>query len=191
MFGPVGPLLPVSRFLRAALSLVLAALMLATGPLAAFAAAENPSGLPVPRWVTTRSNPINVRLGPGTKYGIAWVYLKSGMPVEIIQEFDIWRKIRDVDGSEGWLQQNLLQGKRAAIVKPADGANVALYSSADENSGVRAWLVPKFRVDLRECDGTWCRATATVRPTSGGAHNYDGFVRQDALWGVYTGETFD
>ncbi len=191
MFGPVGPLLPVSRVSRAVLSFVLAVVLLATGPLQAFAAAENPSGLPVPRWVTTRSNPINVRLGPGTRYGIAWVYLKSGMPVEIIQEFDIWRKIRDVDGAEGWLQQNLLQGKRAAIVKPADDANVALFSSPDETSGVRAWLAPKFRVDLKECDGTWCRATATIHPKSGGSRSYDGYVKQDVLWGVYKDETFD
>lgn len=191
MFGPVGPLLPVSRFSQAILSLVLALVLLATSPLAAFAAAENPSGLPIPRWVTTRSNPINVRLGPGTKYGIAWVYLKSGMPVEIIQEFDIWRKVRDVDGSEGWLQQNLLQGKRSAIVNPADGANVGLYASADETSGVRAWLAPKFRIDLKECDGTWCKATATIHPKSGGSQSYDGYVKQDVLWGVYKGETFD
>lgn len=173
-----------------ALALVALAVLPAL-PVPVLAAAENPSGLPIPRWVSTRSNPINVRLGPGTKYGIGWVYLKSGMPVEIIQEFDIWRKIRDVDGSEGWLQQNLLQGKRAAIVKPADGQNVALHSSADDKSGIRAWLAPKFRVDLKECDGTWCKATATIRPKSGGSQSYEGYIRQDTLWGVYPGESFD
>jgi SH3-like domain-containing protein len=79
----------------------------------ALAQVGNPSGLPLPRFATTRSEPINVRVGPGQKYDIAWTYLKAGVPVEIIQEFDTWRKIRDVDGTEGWIHQNLLTGTRA------------------------------------------------------------------------------
>ena len=94
-------------------------------------AADGPSGLPLPRFVTTRSTPANVRVGPGTKYSVAWVYLKAGTPVEIIQEFDTWRKIRDVDGSEGWLHQNLLVGRRAGLVAPwrAAGDRIALRRS--------------------------------------------------------------
>src|SRR5262245_17299828 len=78
-------------------------------------AQDNPSGLPLPRFATTRSSPINVRVGPGTRYDVAWVYVKPGTPVEIIQEFDTWRKIRDFDGSEGWVHQNLLSGNRAGL----------------------------------------------------------------------------
>ena len=51
----------------------------------ALAQAGNPSGLPLPRFATTRSEPINVRVGPGTKYEVAWTYLKSGIPVEVVQ----------------------------------------------------------------------------------------------------------
>ncbi len=60
--------------------------------------------------------PINVRVGPGTKYDVSWIYKVAGTPVEIIQEFDIWRKIRDVDGSEGWVHQTMLTGNRAGYV---------------------------------------------------------------------------
>ncbi|MDB5539321.1 MAG: hypothetical protein JWQ89_1048 [Devosia sp.] len=156
-------------------------------------AAEGPSGLPLPRFVTTRSNPINVRVGPGTKYDVAWVYVKAGTPVEIIQEFDTWRKIRDADGSEGWLHQNLLQGKRAGIVapwKPA-GEQVALLRSADDSSGVRAWLTPSFRVDIKECDGKWCEVVATTHPVNGNPQSFDGYLHQTDLWGVYKDEEFD
>jgi SH3-like domain-containing protein len=156
-------------------------------------AADNPSGLPLPRFVTTRSTPVNVRVGPGVKYDIAWVYLKAGTPVEIIQEFDTWRKIRDVDGSEGWLHQNLLQGKRAGIVAPwmPAGKEVALRQSRDENAGVRAWLTPNVRVDIADCDGVWCEVTAASHQDSGTARTYRGFIEETDLWGVYQNEKFD
>lgn len=191
MFGTL-PLVQ-SRFsiFRAAL---LAALLFAAGavqvPVPAIAAATNPSGLPIPRFVTTRSNPINVRVGPGTRYDVAWVYVKAGTPVEIIQEFDTWRKIRDVDGSEGWLHQNLLQGRRAGLVAPwrAAGETVALRRDRSADSAVRAWLTPGYRVDLKECDGSWCSVAAAVE---GSSRSYDGWLPQEELWGVYKGEEFD
>lgn len=194
MFGQVAPVLHFTRLfalVRAASIALLAGLGMLVAPLAI--AADNPSGLPLPRFVTTRSNPINVRVGPGTKYGVAWVYLKSGTPVEIIQEFDTWRKIRDVDGSEGWLHQNLLQGKRAGLVVPASGygKDVPLLKSRDAQSGVRAWLGPNFRVDIKECDGTWCEVVATSHPAGGSAQSFDGYLKQGDLWGVYKDEVFD
>ena len=72
----------------------------------------------LPRFVSTRSAPINVRVGPGTRYDIAWIFKKPGLPVEITQEYDTWRKIRYVDGDEGWIHQSLLIGRRTAIVQP-------------------------------------------------------------------------
>ena len=194
MFGQVAPVLHFRRPKLSALRAIALALLLAgTAFDTAALAAENPSGLPLPRFVTTRSNPINVRIGPGTKYGVAWVYLKAGTPVEIIQEFDTWRKIRDADGSEGWLHQNLLQGKRAGLVTPwkTDGEDLPLLKSRDVNSGVRAWLGPNFRVDIKECDGNWCEVVATAHPANGSPQSFDGFLAQDDLWGVYKGEVFD
>src|SRR5690606_32151677 len=110
---------PVHRGRAPFVLLVLLGLLsgLAAQPLPA-AAQDNPSGLKLPRFVSTRSNPINVRVGPGTKYDIAWNYLVSGVPVEIVQEFDTWRKIRDVDGDEGWVHQSLLVGTRAGYATP-------------------------------------------------------------------------
>lgn len=155
-------------------------------------AQENPSGLPLPRFASTRSEPINVRVGPGTKYEVAWTYLKSGIPVEIVQEFDTWRKIRDVDGAEGWVHQNLLSGTRAAYATPlmANG-EVALRSNRSEDSGVRARLGPGFKVVIKECDGAWCEVTATHQDGNGRGTSYSGFLNQVELWGVYPDEVFD
>jgi SH3-like domain-containing protein len=155
-------------------------------------AQTGPSGLPLPRFATTRSDPINVRVGPGTKYAIAWTYVKAGQPVEIIQEFDTWRKIRDVDGSEGWVHQNLLTGVRSAIVAPwsADG-RVALLKAKAEDGGVRAWLPAGLRVGVDRCDGTYCLVNASGRTETGSASSFTGYLPQGAIWGAYLGETFD
>lgn len=180
---------PLLRSLRSLAWLALA-LLVAGGPPAALAA-DNPSGLQLPRFATTRSTPINVRVGPGTRYAIAWVYVKAGTPVEIIQEFDTWRKIRDVDGSEGWVHQNLLSGKRAGIAVPWQaGTQVPLRTGRSAEEGVRAYLVSGIRVEIGGCDGSWCEVVASAG-AEGGKATFSGFLQQSDLWGVYDGETFN
>lgn len=155
----------------------------------AWAQAESVSGLKLPRFVSTRSNPINVRVGPGTKYDIAWNYTVSGVPVEIVQEFDTWRKIRDMDGEEGWVHQSLLVGTRAGYVTPvAANGEVDMYASRSTESGVRARLAPGVRVNISECDGDWCTVSAGQ---PGERANFSGYVRQEEIWGVYPDEVFD
>ena len=113
-------------------------LLLLVLPVAPALAQDNPSGLPLPRFATTPSEPINVRVGPGQKYDIAWTYIKAGIPVEIVQEFDTWRKIRDVEGEEGWIHQNLLTGTRAGYVTPLIANNViALRASQSDEAATR------------------------------------------------------
>ena len=153
--------------------------------------ATNPSGLPLPRFATTRSQPINVRVGPGTRYEVAWVYVKAGIPIEIIQEFDTWRKIRDFEGEEGWIHQNLLSGRRAGHVN-VTGANgqIALRAKPEEQADVRAWLGENYSVEIEQCDGTWCAVRVKSEPEDASSKTYAGFLPQTALWGVYAQETF-
>lgn len=168
-------------------------LLLALATLAPPAFAQsNPSGLPLPRFASTRSEPINVRVGPGQKYDIAWTYLKSGVPVEIIQEFDTWRRIRDADGSDGWIHQNLLAGTRHGYVTPlvANG-EIALRASRSDESGVRARLGPGLKVTIKECDGTWCDVSVAGQDANQRSATYAGYLHQEELWGVYPDEVFD
>jgi SH3-like domain-containing protein len=171
------------------------ALCLALLPIAeatAVAAAETPSGLPLPRFVTTRSTPINVRVGPGMKYDVSWVYKVAGTPVEIIQEFDVWRKIRDVDGSEGWVHQNMLSGNRAGYVLPeANVERVALRQASSPEAGIAAWVGPGFPVKLQSCEAGWCAVIAVDHPPSGQVATYTGYLPEGDIWGVYRGESFD
>jgi len=170
---------------------VLVVLTLALAPTAVSAAANNPSGLPLPRFVTIRAKESNVRVGPGYQYDIAWTYLVGGIPVEIIQEFDVWRKIRDVDGSVGWVHQNMLSGTRAGYVLNTVPDKVGLRSGASEDAGVVAWVGAGFPVKISSCEKGWCSVVATDHPTEGHGASYNGFLPETALWGVYSGENFD
>lgn len=195
MIGQIKPVCKVMLFLPAlparlrAFLVILVALCAAAIATPATQAQDNPSGLPLPRFVTTRSHPINVRVGPGTRYEIAWNYTVSGVPVEIIQEFDTWRKIRDVEGDEGWVHQSLLSGNRAGYATPllANG-EVQMHTGQSADAAVRARLAPGVRVSISECDGTWCNVSAGQ---PGERQAYSGWVQQAELWGVYADETFD
>ena len=172
--------------LRASLAIVMA-----LSPTLALAAAANPSGLPLPRFVTIKGKESNVRVGPGYQYDISWTYQVAGTPVEIIQEFDVWRKIRDVDGSVGWVHQNMLSGTRAGYVLKDAGDKVGLRSSAGDDAGIVAWVGPGFPVKISNCEKGWCAVVATDHPADGKLANYSGYLPEQDLWGVYQNENFD
>src|SRR3954470_16731832 len=79
-------------------------------------AAVSSSGLPVPRYVSLKSDHVNVRAGPTKDNDVAWVYTRAGLPVEITAEFENWRRVRDSEGAEGWVYHSLLSGRRTAVV---------------------------------------------------------------------------
>lgn len=151
-------------------------------------AADNlgPSGLPIPRFVSLKPARVNTRIGPSRDYAVSWLYTKSGLPVEIIQEYDNWRRIRDVDGTEGWVYQSLLAGKRTAIIAPWERGKADtlfnLYASADETSRIVARAEPGVISSIRECTGQWCQLE--VKGTRG-------WIRQTQIWGAYPDEVFD
>src|SRR5260370_29061750 len=76
------------------------------------------TGLPVPRFVSLKSDRVNVRGGPDKDHEVVWVYTKATLPVEITAEFDNWRRVRDWDGGEGWVYHSLLSGRRTITVGP-------------------------------------------------------------------------
>ncbi len=51
------------------------------------------SGLPVPRFVSLKSDHVNVRGGPTKDHEVSWVYTRSGLPVEVTAEFENWRRV--------------------------------------------------------------------------------------------------
>lgn len=136
------------------------------------------TGLPVPRFVSLRSNEVNLRTGPGLNYPVDWVYVRRRMPVEIIAEFDTWRKIRDWQGTVGWVHQSLLDGERTAVIR---GTVQQAHSEPRPDAGTVVRLEPGVIVRLLECRPEWCRI---------GVKDFEGWLPRDAFWGAYPGETF-
>lgn len=144
------------------------------------AEAANTSGLPIPRFVSLKNAETNVRTGPGQRYPIAWVYRREDMPVEVIEEFDLWRKIRDVEGTTGWVHKAMLDGKRNALLKSKEAHSIRLAPEAKAKAILKA--EPMVIVRLVECDKEWCRVQISGRK---------GWIEKKYLWGVYKEEVFD
>src|ERR1700692_2860 len=99
------------------------------------------SGLPVPRFVSIKADRVTVRGGPDKNHDVAWIYTRIGWPVEITAEYDNWRRIRDSDGSEGWVYHSMLSGRRTAVVTAKDKDElVPLYAKEDPKAAVTARL---------------------------------------------------
>jgi len=110
------------------------------------------SGLPMPRFVSLKPDRVNVRGGPTRDHEVAFVYTRAGLPVEITAESDNWRRIRDWEGSEGWVYHSLLSGRRTAVVTPKDKKElVPLYDEGDDNADVIARLQPGVLAAVKRC----------------------------------------
>lgn len=141
------------------------------------------SKLPVPRFVSLKSDRVNLREGPSKEHRTSWVFQRSGLPVEITAEFETWRRIRDAEGAEGWVLHSLLSARRTALVAPwSKEAALPLYAKSSTSSEVEAQLQPGVLASVKACDGTWCRLTG---------QGFDGYMQQAKLWGVYPNEKVD
>jgi SH3-like domain-containing protein len=150
---------------------------------ATFAAADSVgsvTGLPLPRYASLKTDRVNLREGPSKDHATNWVYQRAGLPVEITAEFDIWRKVRDSEGVEGWVLHSLLSGRRTALVGVGKkGAVYKIYAQPRGGGGVAATLQSGVIANVMTCDGVWCLIDG---------EGYKGYIEQVALWGVYPDE---
>ena len=137
------------------------------------------TGLPIPRYVSLKSDRVNLREGPSKDHQTAWVFQRAGLPVEITAEFENWRRIRDSEGVEGWVLQSLLSGRRTAIVSPWKRDGFMILHAKAGSDDLAARLQPGVIGNVKNCDGKFCRIYGD---------GYDGFIDQTQVWGVYPGE---
>jgi SH3-like domain-containing protein len=144
---------------------------------------EKPESVPakLPRFASLRSDDVNMRAGPGTRYRIDWVYRRRDLPVEIEREFDVWRWVRDPDGIQGWVHQATLMGRRSFIVEKAEAT---LRSDASDTAPAVAILKPGVIGRIRSCaaGSDWCEVQTG---------SYRGYLRRQAFWGLLPGEAIN
>ncbi|RAU21993.1 hypothetical protein CU669_09850 [Paramagnetospirillum kuznetsovii] len=145
---------------------------------AASALAGEASGLPLPRFVSLRSDEVNLRTGPGQRYPIEWIYARKDLPVEVIAEFEAWRKIRDWQGAEGWVHQAMLSGRRMMVVI---GSQRQLRGSDGDATDTLAIVEAGVLGRLLQCprNRDFCRVEVG---------QVQGWLKRDEIWGVYKGE---
>lgn len=145
--------------------------------------------LPLPRYASLKTDRVNLREGPSKDHRTLWVFQRAGLPIEIVGEFETWRRIRDAEGTEGWVLHSLLSGRRTSIVTAAKGgdqaASISLFSRADEKAAEEARLQAGVIGSVKSCTGSWCRVIVALPQKNG---DVDGYIRQDRLWGVYPNE---
>ncbi len=134
--------------------------------------------LPIPRFVSLRSDEVYLRAGPGTRYPIEWVYKRRDLPVEILREFDVWRLVEAPDGIKGWMHQATLSGRRSFMVT---GADATLRRDPKETAAPVAVLKSGVIGRLRSCaaGSDWCQVQVG---------DYRGYVMRSQLWGTLPAE---
>ena len=139
------------------------------------------TGLPMPRFVSLKSDRVNLHEGPAKDHRTVWIYQRAGLPVEITAEYDTWRKIRDSEGTEGWVLHSLLSGRRTALVMQK-GAETPLRAKPSEDATIVAKLQSGVIGSVKSCANSWCRMIGD---------GYDGWIEQAKVWGAYPGETVE
>ena len=137
----------------------------------------NETGLKIPRFVSLKSDNSNLRVGPGENYPIKINYIVANTPLEIIDEYQNWRKIKDYEENEGWIHKSLIKGKRFAIVNTLyqEGLQV-LNKPMGNNIGK---IGKKNVLEVKTCLISWCKIKYRENT---------GWVSKLNLWGVYENE---
>ncbi len=150
------------------------------------AGADELAGVTTPTFFSLKSNPVNLRKGPGLQYPKVWIFRREGLPVEVLRVHERWREVRDSDGATGWILKTLISRRRTALVTPwllKEGGGTreltAMRRQARERARLVAQLEPGTLVNLKTCDGRWCQVSVDT---------FSGYVEQVRLWGIYPKE---
>ena len=130
------------------------------------------SGLPVPRFVSLKSDVVNMRVGPGHEYPLQWVYVRKNLPLKVISEFDVWRKVVDHEGVTGWVHGQLVSLKRYGVIT---SSNAKLRAEPGTEAAVTAVAESGVLMEVQYCEGNWCRL---------GSDMAKGWLERDRFWGV-------
>jgi SH3-like domain-containing protein len=139
------------------------------------------------RYVSLKVDRVQLRQGPGDSYPVAWVFQRAGLPVEVLREVEVWRQVRDASGTVGWVHNNLLSGRRTALVLPwevKEGQSQAPLATLRDDDYERARALVQVEAgtlaSIISCENAWCRISIDT---------HRGYIEQTKLWGTHPNET--
>ena len=123
------------------------------------------------KFLSLKKKEVNLRQGPSKNHPIKLVYKKKYLPVEIIDNSDNWRKIKDFENNSGWIHISLLSGKKSAL---------SLHNNSIIYSSNTTYSKPLVRVEkgrllfIKKCKLLWCKVSSG---------KYIGWIQKKSLWG--------
>ncbi len=137
------------------------------------------TGLHLPRYASLKTDDVNMRSGPGSRYPVLWTYKRRKLPVRIEREFDVWRLVEDMDGIRGWVHQATLAGRRTFVITGSEPRN--LRGEASDTAAAVAVLKPGVVGRVRACaaNAPWCEVQVG---------EYRGWLARADFWGTDAGE---
>ena len=122
-------------------------------------------------FLTLRYNEANVRQGPSVDHPIKFIIKKKYLPVKIIDSYDNFKKIIDINNNSGWIHRTQLFKKKSAInIKN----NSLILSQPKIYSKPIAKLEKGRLVLIKKCKPQWCKIETG---------DYKGWIIKKNLWG--------
>ena len=122
-------------------------------------------------FLSLKNNEVNLRQGPSFEYPIKFIYKKKYLPVEVLDESETWRKIRDFENNSGWIHTSQLSKKKTAICIKN---NSVIYKKPTIFSKPIAKLEIGRLVLIKRCKVKWCKIASG---------DFSGWIYKNSLWG--------
>ncbi len=130
----------------------------------------------LPYWASISASEARLRTGPGRQFPASWLYQRAQLPVKVIATYPNWRKIEDPDGTQGWMQANLISSERTGVVT---GDVRSLRDKPSAKGRVIFRAEPGVVGRISDCARGWCKLDVKGRM---------GYIEASSLWGVDAAE---
>ena len=123
-----------------------------------------------PKYASLKKDRVYLRWNASFDAPIKFIYQKKNLPILIIDKYDVWKKIRDIDGDEGWTHTSMISNKKTFINKKEQ--NLLKYK---DNNIINAIIKKGVVGKIINCDNKFCKVK--IKP-------YRGWLEKKYLWGI-------
>ena len=122
-----------------------------------------------PYMVSLRASKANVRTGPGKIYPVVWILMQPSIPLKVTETFDVWRRVEDPLGSQGWVHKSLLSSQKTVFMQK----RVLLYARPSFRGRPKVYLQKGVSAKLLSATKGWFYVSV---------QGYKGYVSRAACW---------